>query len=372
MSRNASSLPHPPRERRRAGWMAIQLLATAALMVVYHVSGASEHLASGASRIAGGTWWLRNLLYLGLTFFGYAAVLFPLRYVCDQRLSPPDEDPVEFGPWLEGYGRSLLLDLALGLFFFSLLYALLRALPEGWWLGASLLYLVYALGFQWLIPGWMTGRLVSTLPVYDVTLAEQIEQRIREAGLQPDGVFVQEAEDPENKGQIWLTGIGRKRRVMLSPQLIRHFKREEIEALTLREIGHVRISTPVRLTVMDFVLAMGALFAASRLYLWLFERAYGTGVPLDHVAAFPLLACSLLFFQALTLPVGNAVSRRHERAVDEYAARQLPSAKVLLQALSKVADLNHIEKRPPLWLEWLWYASPSMHRRARYLHRRSR
>lgn len=376
--KTSDSIYIPPHEIRRLDrlrirFAALQLALTAVLLAAFYFSGASARLASGAMEIAGGRWWAGNALYLLVAFFGYAAILFPLRYVGDMRLMEPGEERPGFGLWMADFGKSLIGELLLGLVFFSILYALLRWWTAYWWAAAGVLYAAYAFGFQIVLPVWMLGAMEPEpeQTVADRDLADRLEDDARRAGFESRGVFFNEAEHPDEKGRIRLAGFGRARTILLSRDLVRHYRRDEICALFAREVVHEKTATAWRLTAADTLFACAAFFCADALYTTLLGAHPELILPSrDAVAGFPLFAGCLLLFQLLVMPLSNAYSRMREKAVDLLTARRLTSVNPLIRGLIRTARINTVDINPPVWFEWLWYGAPSMRKRARYLKRR--
>ena len=110
----------------------LQILILGSLLAIYQFSGASAALANGlAGRFGEGMWLLTNAAYSAISVFGFAAFMTPFSfysgYVLEHHYELSDET---FGDWVADFIKSLMIDLALATVLFSVIYALLRWMPN--------------------------------------------------------------------------------------------------------------------------------------------------------------------------------------------------------------------------------------------------
>jgi STE24 endopeptidase len=81
----------------------------------------------------------------------------------------------------------------------------------------------------------------------------------------------------------------------------------------------------------------------------------------------PLLAIWLSLFGLLTSPIGNMISRHHERQADAYAVRSTGKRDAFVAALRKLSDMNLADPEPHPLVEFLFYSHPPITKRIRAL-----
>jgi STE24 endopeptidase len=84
---------------------------------------------------------------------------------------------------------------------------------------------------------------------------------------------------------------------------------------------------------------------------------------LTDIAALPLLGLWLSLFALVTMPLGNVLSRRHERQADAFAINITHNARAFASALRKLASQNLADPDPHPLVEFLFYSHPSIGRR---------
>jgi STE24 endopeptidase len=105
------------------------------------------------------------------------------------------------------------------------------------------------------------------------------------------------------------------------------------------------------------------LFLTSRLYEWSLEAlGYSS---LSELGALPLLGIWLSVLGAVIAPIGNAISRKHEREADAYAVERTGKRDAFVSALNRLAAMNISDIEPHPLVEWLFYSHPSISKRIR-------
>jgi STE24 endopeptidase len=81
------------------------------------------------------------------------------------------------------------------------------------------------------------------------------------------------------------------------------------------------------------------------------------------LAALPLLGLWLTLFGSVTSPLGNWISRRHERQADIYAVRASGKTDAFASALRKLSNQNLADPDPHPVVEFLFYSHPAIAKR---------
>jgi STE24 endopeptidase len=98
---------------------------------------------------------------------------------------------------------------------------------------------------------------------------------------------------------------------------------------------------------------------------WTVVRLGGTfglaGV--SDVAGLPLLALGAGGVIVAAVPLGHALSRRHERRADLFALRLTRNPAAFISGLRRLGAQNLVEERPSRLVELLCHTHPPLHRR---------
>lgn len=339
-----------------------RIFLTVVVLAGYLFSGASVYLADGLRSRFGTLWPLVNGLYILITIFGFAAVMFPLslysEFVIERRYGLSNQ---ELEGWFVDYLKSLVIELFVATIFFEAIYAFLHFAPNFWWVGAVLFYVLFVVVLAAIAPVVIMPLFHKFEPINNPSLTDAVKSFVEKAGLKVVGVFQWGLEEKTNAGNAALAGLGNTRRIILGDTLIKNYTQDEIIAVLAHEVGHYKNRDMTRLIVAGSALAtMG--FYLAHLFLKTLVAQFGFEGP-DDIGTFPIFVFCLLVFSLVAMPVSNAYSRRREYAADAYAVAVVGSADALISALDKLAAQNLADKNPAPWIEFLLHSHPSIARR---------
>lgn len=265
--------------------------------------------------------------------------------------------------WLGDQLKGLLISVPLALLLVQLLYLVLGAYPDTWWLWAAGIMLLVNVLLANLAP-------VLILPLFNkyTPLGEEhadLEQRLlklaEKAGTQVKGVFKMDMSRRTSAANAGLTGLGSSRRIVLGDTLINEFSPDEIETVLAHELGHhVNRDIPLMITFGTLETLLGFFLAGQLLQVGV--GAAGLAGPADP-AAMPLLALALGLYGMLTTPLDNLFSRWRERLADRYALATTGKGLAFASAMTRLANQNLAEVDPPAWVEFLFYSHPALGKR---------
>jgi STE24 endopeptidase len=292
-----------------------------------------------------------GFLIINLPLSYYEGFVLPHRYELSTQT---------FGGWVSDEIKGLLIGGALGLFVLEVIYAVLRAFPETWWLWAGGILLVFNvilanLGPVLIFPLFYKfvplGGEYADLAARLVRLAERANTRVR-------GVFQFDMSKRTKAANAALTGLGNTRRIILGDTLLKEFTPDEIETVLAHELGHhVHKDIPVGMLI-SAVLTLGGLYLASLGLTWGVSYFGFDGV--SDIAALPLFMLVMGLYGLVTMPLSNAYSRWRERRADQYALEATGNGQAYASALTRLANQNLAEADPEPWVEFLLYSHPSL------------
>jgi STE24 endopeptidase len=262
--------------------------------------------------------------------------------------------------WLVDQAKAAALSALLGLAGVEVVYALLRAAPQWWWLGAALVFIALYVALAVVLPVWIVPLFYRLTPLADEALRARLLALAARVGAPVIGVWVADQSRKSRTANAAVVGLGRTRRILLFDTML-DFAPREVEAVLAHELGHHvhrdmwrGLSAQSALTLASFAIASVALRAG---VAWWGLRG------IDDPAGLPWLAVVLGGVGLVAVPLGNAYSRWIERRADDFALRVTADPEGFIGAMERLARLNLAERRPHRLKELLFYSHPAIDRR---------
>ena len=336
-------------------------ILTAPVMVFFVLSGYSRTLAEHVRIIAPHP-YPALLLFAAAIGIAQAVVTLPLSfysgYILEHRFDLSNQS---IGRWIREQAKGLLVSTPLAAVVVVLLYFCLERYGDLWWLPLGILVSLLGIVLARLAPVLLLPLFYTFVPLEDGPLKDRIVVLCQTVGLHFEGIYTFDLSKNTKKANAGFTGIGKARRIILGDTLIKEFTEEEVETVFAHELGHYE----QRHLLIGIIAGTGfmfvTLFAAAQFYSWSLPVTGFGG--LTDLGALPLLALWLSLFALLTAPLGNLISRRHEREADTYAVRTTHNSRAFASALRKLASQNLADPEPHPLVEFLFYSHPSIGRR---------
>ncbi len=268
-----------------------------------------------------------------------------------------------FRGWVGDQLKGMLVSAPLGLILLEIVYILLRAAPQTWWLWVAGVMLLFTVVMANLAPILIMPLFYKVVPLGEehAELAERLLALARKAQTKVRGVFKFDMSRRTKSANAALTGLGNTRRIILGDTLISEFTPDEIETVLAHELGHhVHKDIPVGIVIESVVTLVG-LYLASLVLNWGVNQ-FGMQSPSDP-ATLPLLGLALGIYSLITMPLSNAYSRWREQRADQYALESTGLGQAYASALTRLANQNLADADPEPWVEWLFYSHPALSKR---------
>lgn len=265
--------------------------------------------------------------------------------------------------WITDQVKGILLGGVLGVIVLEIIYAVLRASPNLWWLWAALILLVFNVILANLAPVILMPLFNKYVPLggEHSELAERLMKLAERSGTYVRGVFKFDMSRRTRQANAGLTGLGNTRRIVIGDTLLSEFTADEIETVMAHELGHqVHKDIPLGIVFGSLTTLVG-LYLAS-LGLGLGTRLLGFTGSAD-IAAFPVFVIVIGLYSLVTMPLENGFSRWRERRADEYALSLTHNGSAYASALRRLANQNLSDADPEAWVEWLLYSHPALGKR---------
>jgi STE24 endopeptidase len=347
------------RERHRL--LLLETVLGGAFAVAVLASGVSYRLREWL-----GAWSTEPFLLVGgyalIFMVVYGLVMAPLAYYGGFRL------PHRYGlstqtlqAWLADQAKGGLLGCALGLAVVEVIYYLLRAMPEVWWLVTGVFLLGLSVILTTVTPVVVVPLFYKLTPLGDEELVARLTSLAERAEARVRGVFTMNLSSKSRAANAMLMGLGKTRRIVLGDTLYEDFTADEIEVILAHELGH-HVAHDIWLGVaFEGVVTLGGLYAAHLVLGW-GTKAMGLG-GLEDVAGLPLLALVMGAFMVVTMPLGNGFSRWREELADEYALRLTGKPEAFVSVMVRLANQNLADVDPERWVELLLHSHPAIGKR---------
>ena len=354
------------RIRRRLSLLGMGLSGVYAL--AWLVFGWENSLLVGLLQIMANSW---AVVALYAVIFGgvYSLVTLPLDFYTGFTL------PHRFGQstetikgWIVDQLKGLAIGLPFGLGLLELVYALLRAAPDTWWLWLTGAMILINILMSFLAPVLIFPIFNKFVPLGEehADLADRLMKMSVKAGAQVKGVYKFDMSRRTRAANAAVTGLGNTRRIILGDTLISEFSIDEIETVMAHELGHqINKDIPLGIVVESCLMAAG---------LWIASLGLRAGVNLFGLSgaadpsSLPLLVIIMGIYSLITMPLSNAFSRWRERRADEFSLRLTRNGAAFASALTRLANQNLSEVDPEPWVEWLFYSHPALGKRIAMAH----
>ncbi|MCP4167886.1 MAG: M48 family metallopeptidase [Chloroflexi bacterium] len=299
---------------------------------------------------------LQVLCYVGLFGLGMTVINLPMDAYHHSRSVHYGLSVQTWRGWAIDLCKGLLIGVVLGLVVILVLYRLLAAYPDTWWLWMAGFYLLLTVLLAQLAPVLIMPLFLKFTPYEDEELTPRLQTLAEQAGTQVRGVFRTDLSSKTTAANAWLSGLGRTRRIVLGDTLLDHYSADEILSIFAHEMGHHVHRHLWRGILVSTLVSLVGFWLAGRVVSWAVE-AYGYAGPAD-LRAFPWLILVLALFGILTSPLLNAFSRSQERAADRYALDHGPGAEPFVDAMTRLANQNLADPEPPRWQVLYSYSHP--------------
>lgn len=340
---------------------ALDLLLTAVALLVVLGLGLNVWLKQIIDAITTNV-WLATLLYFLVALVAYELVFAPLAYysgyILPRRYGLSTQTPQA---WLIDTLKGAVLAIVIGSLVIEIIYAILRAAPDVWWVWSSVFMILFTIVLANLAPVLIFPIFYKFEPLQDEELVRRLTDLAARAHTRIRGVYTMLLSEKTTAANAAVMGLGNTRRVVLGDTLYKNYSVDEIEAVLAHELGH-QVHHDIGLgLVVQSVLTIVGFYLADLFLKWSVAQFHYDGIA--DLAAFPLFGLAIGLFSLITMPLGNAYSRWREGMADAYALETTQNANAFVGVMEKLANQNLAELEPEPWVEVLLYDHPPIGKR---------
>jgi len=359
----AADTPEVRRYNRIKRWLGVSdFVLGLALLVVLLATGWNGSLRDVAYQGSFQTYFFAVFLYvlmlmvigkvlgIGLDYYGFRL---------EHRFNLSNQ---KLGSWIWDETKGFLVGMVFATIVVELLYFIIRAAPQYWWVVAWAAFLGLFVLLAQLAPVVLFPIFYKFEPLQDDDLKARLVRLGERAGTRVRGVYKWNLSEKSKKANAALTGLGSTRRIILADTLLDNYSPDEIEAVLAHELGHHVHKHIFKSIVVQAGLTLAGFWAANWVLHYAMER-WHMFETLSDFANLPLLVLVSTVLSFLLLPAINAFSRYNERQADRYAFRSIRSIVPFISSMNKLAAQNLAERTPSKWIEWFFHSHPAISRR---------
>lgn len=301
------------------------------------------------------------LVAAGTSFFYIlisSLLTFPFQYyvgfVREQRYNLSTQTLPE---WLTEAAMGFGLGLVIGTIFLTVIYLIVRAAKNTWWIWGSAVAIGFASLMIMLAPIYIAPMFNTYTPMEQSELRDDILGMAQANGIPADNVYVYDRSRQTNSISANVSGFGPTTRVSLADTLLDRASPEAVRAVMGHEIGHYVLGHIYSLLIMNAGMILFT-FAVVHFGFRALAKNERWGVrDISDPAGLPLIFLILAAVGLFTAPLQRNIVYFHEQQADMFglnAAREpdgFAEAAVLLSEYRKMA--------PTPAEEWFFYDHPS-------------
>lgn len=246
------------------------------------------------------------------------------------------------GGWLQDQAKGYIATLVLGVAAMEALFLLISRLPGFWWLAAATLYVAVNFAYSTLFPLLFAKFFYRITPLSDAEQLKRLGDILRKAGLDRLQIYTMNESSRTRSVNAFVTGLGRRKRVVVYDNLLQNFAPQEIDSIVAHELGHYVRRDTAQSTLIGIA---GAYVTSLMLYLSVgLVRSWG----LIYSPADPSLmlwfALAAGIFGFAVSPLMNAYSRGREALADLFSLKTTRDADAFISSEKRLCDANMMEE----------------------------
>ncbi len=299
------------------------------------------------------------LLYAVVFFTPYIILSLPLSYYSGYILPHRYEQSNQtLRGWVGDQVKSLALSGGLGILLLEIVYWMLRAAPDLWWLYAAGVMLFFTVVLSTAAPVLIAPLFFKFTPLDDEDLTQRLVNLAGRVGIEVKGVYRFDMSTRTKSANAAVMGLGATRRIVLGDTLLDTFAPDEIETILAHELAHIVHRDMLLLILVNSALTLLSLWAASFVLRWGVGALGLAGVA--DPAGLPLLGLTVGGVGLIAMPLGNAFSRWRESMADSFALDLTGKPRSFADAMIRLANQNLAEYDPERWEVILLYSHPPL------------
>jgi len=301
------------------------------------------------------------LVALGVAFFVNlvsTALTFPFSwYVGFVREHRYELSTQTFPEWFTEQLIGIGIGLVIGSIFIAILYLIIRAARNTWWVWGSAVTIAFAAVMGMLFPVYIAPLFNTYTPMEQSELRGDIVAMAQANGVPATDVMVYDRSRQTNSISANVSGFGPTTRISLADTLLDRASPGAVRHVMGHEIGHYVLGHVYSGLIMNTLLILFS-FAAVHFGFRALAKNERWGIrDISDPAGLPLIMIVLAAIGLLTSPLQRNLTRFNEQQADMFALNAAREPDGAAEAAILLSEYRKMEPAP--FEQWWFYTHPS-------------
>ncbi len=301
------------------------------------------------------------LVALGVGFFVNlvsSVLTFPLAYyvgfVRERRYELLTQT---FPEWFAEQMIGLAIGLVVGSIFIAVIYMIIRAARNTWWVWGSAVTVAFAALMGMVFPVYVAPLFNTYTPMEQSELRDDIIAMAQANGVPATDVMVYDRSRQTNSISANVSGLGPTTRISLADTLLDRASPEAVRHVMGHEIGHYVLGHVYSGLIMNTLLILFS-FAAVHFGFRAIAKNERWGIrDISDPAGLPLIMILLSVVGLITSPLQRNLTRFNEQQADMFALNAARAPDGAAEAAILLSEYRKMEPAP--FEQWWFYTHPS-------------
>jgi STE24 endopeptidase len=301
------------------------------------------------------------LVALGTSFFYIlvsSLLTFPFSYyVGFVREHRYDLSTQTLPEWLGEQGIGFAMSLVIGSLFLTVLYLIVRAAKNTWWVWGSAVTIAFAAFISMLFPVFIAPMFNTYTPMEHGELRDSILAMAQANGVPATDVMVYDRSRQTNSISANVSGFGPTTRISLADTLLERGSPEAVRAVMGHEIGHYVLRHNVSGLLLNSMLILFSFAAVHFMFRALAKNERWGIRDISDPAGLPLIMVLLAAIGLITSPMQRNLTRFNELQADMFGLNAAREPDGFAEAAILLSEYRKMEPSPIE--EIIFYTHPS-------------
>lgn len=312
------------------------------------------------------TWLEKTVKWFPLVAFGTSffyilvssLLTFPFSYYVNfVREHRYDLSTQTLPAWLIEQAQGLGIALIVGSLFLTILYLIVRAARNTWWVWGSVVTIAFAAVMSMLFPVFIAPMFNTYTPMEQSELRDEIIAMAQANGVPATDVMVYDRSRQTNSISANVSGFGPTTRISLADTLLERGSPEAVRAVMAHEIGHYTLRHNVSGLLLNSIIILFS-FAAVHFLFKVAAKNERWGIrDIADPAGLPLIMTLLAIIGIVTSPMQRNLTRFNELQADMFGLNAAREPDGFAEAAILLSEYRKMEPAP--LEEILFYTHPS-------------
>ena len=312
------------------------------------------------------TWLEKTVKWFPLVAFGaslfYIAVssiiTFPFTYyVGFVREHEYNLSTQTFPEWFGEQAIDFGLSLVIGSIFLTILYLIVRAAKNTWWIWGSVVSLAFVAALSMLFPVYIAPLFNTSTPMEQGELRDSILAMAQANGVPAEDVYVYDRSRQTNSISANVSGFGPTTRISLADTLINRVSPGGVRAVMAHEIGHYVLGHNVSGLIFSSILIVISFAFVHFTFRWAAKNERWGIRDISDPAGLPLIFVLLAVIGLITAPLQRNLIYFNEQQADMFGLNVAREPDGFAEAAVLLSEYRKMEPSPAE--EWFFYDHPS-------------